>query len=519
MSTLNASSATIGLDYQSVFMVPGNVIDKSGDQTIKDGDGSTHFTEIFFSGWRQDYFGVFSNYAPDSESESKAEYPLNIIINSIASSYQGNLFFEWSGLTGNPRQEFSNGIEINRLFLAGNDTITGGLASDRLAGFSGNDTLDGGAGTDTAYYQANRNEYKLEKNSNGYTLTALTSNAAALDGTDQLSNFEYLQFKDGTYRLSDYTYSGHTYRLTSSAMTWQQAEAEAVSLGGHLVSVNDSAENNWLKSTVIPDVILAPLGNQNSAWIGFTDNGHEGQWTWVDGSTTSFTNWNTGEPNNHGDFGVENYAHLGIGWNDLSGTVSLYGIIEITAPLTQTLGTSGNDTLRGGSGTPIDGLAGIDTLTYSGNSISITRNSNGTWSVGGDTLTNVERLQFANKSVALDITDNALETLQFIGVIAPSLQGNPNIRGTILSLFDQGKSMQEMCQLALDLGLVTTDNTALAKTVYQNVLGGVPDQTMTNALVGFIEQNGDANFLATVAGLNINVDLVGLQQSGMEYML
>ncbi len=45
-----------------------------------------------------------------------------------------------------------------------------------------------------------------------------------------------------------------------------------------------------------------------------------------------------------------------------------------------------------------------------------------------------------------------------------------------------------------------------------------PDQNLTNSLVSFIEQNGDAKFIATVAGMNINVDLVGLQQHGMEFI-
>lgn len=42
---------------------------------------------------------------------------------------------------------------------------------------------------------------------------------------------------------------------------------------------------------------------------------------------------------------------------------------------------------------------------------------------------------------------------------------------------------------------------------------------MTNELVGYIENHGQANFLATVAGLHINVDLVGLQQTGVEYLI
>lgn len=212
-------------------------------------------------------------------------------------------------------------------------------------------------------------------------------------------------------------------------------------------------------------------------------------------------------------------------------------------------GYAGNDTFQGnahstGSSSNMDkfyGGDGIDTAVFHGTAAQYqVRWSDYVWmpdglSGGGyqvvdmvsgrdgtKALRTVERLMFSDKSVALDIDagGNALETLQFIGVIAPALQGDLNIRGTILSLFDQGKSMQEMSQLALDLGLITSDNTALAKTVFKNLFNTTadPDQNLTNALVGFIEQNGDAQFLATVAGMSINVDLVGLQQHGMEFI-
>lgn len=213
-------------------------------------------------------------------------------------------------------------------------------------------------------------------------------------------------------------------------------------------------------------------------------------------------------------------------------------------------GYAGNDTFQGnahstGDSSNMDkffGGDGIDTAVFRGTAEQYqVRWSDDVWMPNGlsgggyhvvdmvsgrdgtKALRTVERLKFSDKSVALDIDagGNALETLQFIGVIAPDLQGDLNVRGTILSLFDQGKSMLEMSQLALNLGLITSDNTALAKTVFKNVFNTTadPDQNMTDALVGFIEQNGDAQFLATVAGMNINVDLVGLQQSGMEYIL
>ena len=80
--------------------------------------------------------------------------------------------------------------------------------------------------------------------------------------------------------------------------------------------------------------------------------------------------------------------------------------------------------------------------------------------------------------------------------------------------------MESLSQLALDLNLLpTTSSVALANAVYHNVLGGPASADMTDVLVGYIEDHGQADFVATVAGLHINVDLVGLQQTGVEYLV
>jgi hypothetical protein len=43
-------------------------------------------------------------------------------------------------------------------------------------------------------------------------------------------------------------YNGHTYQL-SNAATWTEAQAEAKSLGGNLVTINDQAEQDWIHNT------------------------------------------------------------------------------------------------------------------------------------------------------------------------------------------------------------------------------------------------------------------------------
>lgn len=79
------------------------------------------------------------------------------------------------------------------------------------------------------------------------------------------------------------------------------------------------------------------------------------------------------------------------------------------------IASSGNDTLAGGAGNDtIDGGAGIDTAKYSGghSRYSVNKTSAGytvtdtAGTDGTDTLTNVERLQFSDARVALDIAGN-----------------------------------------------------------------------------------------------------------------
>jgi fibronectin type 3 domain-containing protein len=123
------------------------------------------------------------------------------------------------------------------------------------------------------------------------------------------------------------TYGGHRYAITPSAMTWEDAEAYAQSVGGHLVAINSSLENEWVRRQ---------FSSYGTVWIGFTDKTLEGTWIWADGSPSAYTHWNPGEPNNSG--GNENYAVMNTsgGWKDASATTTARGVVEI--------GTGGVDT-------------------------------------------------------------------------------------------------------------------------------------------------------------------------------
>ncbi len=133
--------------------------------------------------------------------------------------------------------------------------------------------------------------------------------------------------------------NGHLYYLLSPT-NWPSAEAEAVQMGGHLVTINDAAENTWVLNT------FGDLGGSFYALlIGLTDQGHEGVWIWTSSEPAAYRNWAPGEPNNGaGVFPYENYSVMYVNgapfapgtWNDVIGTDPsqiLPGLVEVAEKL------------------------------------------------------------------------------------------------------------------------------------------------------------------------------------------
>jgi len=79
----------------------------------------------------------------------------------------------------------------------------------------------------------------------------------------------------------------HYYKLTDASLSWTQAEAEAQALGGHLVTVDDAAEQQWVSQILD--------GRYGSVWIGLSDQAVEGTWAWAGDGVAVYTNWGSGE--------------------------------------------------------------------------------------------------------------------------------------------------------------------------------------------------------------------------------
>ena len=132
--------------------------------------------------------------------------------------------------------------------------------------------------------------------------------------------------------------NGHSYYLLSQN-DWTGSQAEAVALGGHLVTIDDPAENTWVFQT------LSTFGGTDRAlWIGYNDKASEGSFVWSSGMIPGGTLWSGGQPDNGfpgPDPPGEDYVHMlwpthitESLWNDfqnLSGVngYPLNGVVEV----------------------------------------------------------------------------------------------------------------------------------------------------------------------------------------------
>jgi hypothetical protein len=205
-------------------------------------------------------------------------------------------------------------------------------------------------------------------------------------------------------------------------------------------------------------------------------------------------------------------------------------------------GTSANETFVGGSGNDaIDGSGGIDTVVFTGTRAdhTLTKTTAG-WTVsstadGTDTLQNVERLQFSDTSLALDLTaaNSAGGIYRLYGATfnrTPDLAG----LGYWISQADKGQSAVAMAidftysaEFQTLFATKITDNYATGANVvnlvtgfYTNVLHRAPDAAGRDYYANEITTHNKTvgQVLAEISDSPENIaQLAGVIQNGVAY--
>ncbi|VDM62507.1 unnamed protein product [Angiostrongylus costaricensis] len=83
-------------------------------------------------------------------------------------------------------------------------------------------------------------------------------------------------------------YDEYWYRLFEVDLMWIPAENFCRSMGGHLVSIKDEAENDFVNA----------IRKKSNIWIGLNKIDDPQQiYKWSDGSAADFLNWDSTQPN------------------------------------------------------------------------------------------------------------------------------------------------------------------------------------------------------------------------------
>ncbi len=227
------------------------------------------------------------------------------------------------------------------------------------------------------------------------------------------------------------------------------------------------------------------------------------------------------------DTGDENSAIITqLGLNPIGGGA------PATAPVTR-YGGAGNDVLSGNAGHDrligqggndrLEGGAGLDTAVYAGAraGFTVTRGAASATVVdrggaeGTDTLVSVERLQFADGAIALDVGADGIAGKAY-RIYKAAFARTPDEGGVgyWLSRMDQGLSLVSVAQefvtseeyrKAYDSKL---SNEALVTKYYQNILGRAPEKAGLDYWTGVLDRKeaSVAQVLANISESGENID-------------
>lgn len=192
------------------------------------------------------------------------------------------------------------------------------------------------------------------------------------------------------------------------------------------------------------------------------------------------------------------------------------------------LGNAANNTLTGGGGNDaIDGAGGVDIATYAGPRAGYTLTIAGGQatvsggSEGTDTLTGVERLQFADTKLALDLSGRAGQVAKLLGIcFGPSVVANKQYVGIGLSYLDSGTTYEQLAALAVQVAGGTTPETVV-NLLWTNAFGSAPTAEQAAPYVALLGGSMTVGALTVAAAeLELNaahINLAGLASTGLEY--
>ena len=119
-------------------------------------------------------------------------------------------------------------------------------------------------------------------------------------------------------------FKGHKYELYNESMTWESAKLFCEKKGGHLVTISDEKENEFVNGMRCRNL---STDYQQSIWLGGSDAANEGTWSWITGESFTYSNWEPNEPNGGTS---QNYLQMysSGNWDDVQNEAGRFVVCE-----------------------------------------------------------------------------------------------------------------------------------------------------------------------------------------------
>ena len=253
--------------------------------------------------------------------------------------------------------------------LDGDDSLTGNAGDDILIGGLGSDVLNGGAGSDFVIYNGTRADFSITASDGVVTVSDTNANDVGGDeGTDTLTNIEFLQFTDGDFALDSIT-----------------GEAVASSLNGdagdNVIAGFDG--NDTLIGNAGDDILIGGLG------ADVLDGGDGNDTADYSGATTAVRaslvtpSSNLGEAQGDTFISIENITTGA--FNDILVGNDQANVLTSGDALDNLFGFAGDDTLNGDGGNDrLFGGDGNDTLNGGADNDFVVGNAGDDTLIGGE---------------------------------------------------------------------------------------------------------------------------------------
>lgn len=119
-------------------------------------------------------------------------------------------------------------------------------------------------------------------------------------------------------------FKGHKYELYNESMTWESAKLFCEKKGGHLVTISDEKENEFVNGMRCRNL---STDYKQSIWLGGSDTANEGTWSWITGEPFTYSNWEPNEPNGGTS---QNYLQMysSGNWDDVQNEAGRFVVCE-----------------------------------------------------------------------------------------------------------------------------------------------------------------------------------------------